>query len=90
MSHNTKSNKEILREFDVLFDAENYPLMYSWLEKQLTLKDTEKEEAVREEREEIREILQCVSRMINASAINLENYILGQMPPLPESDKTEI
>lgn len=60
----------------------------TWLRSALTLKDQAHKAEVEKEREETREILRCVSRIINASATNLENYIIGQMPtPLPGSDK---
>ena len=40
----------------------------------------ELQKAREEEREETREILRCISRMVEINATNLENYILGQMP----------
>lgn len=38
------------------------------------------QKAREEEREETREILRCISRIIEINATNLQNYILGQMP----------
>ena len=40
----------------------------------------ELQKAREEEREETREILRCISRIVEINATNLENYILGQMP----------
>jgi hypothetical protein len=61
----------------------------AWLKKQMTkYAQQQVQEAVEAEREETREILKCVRQIIEINATNLDNYIIGQTPPLTQPQDT--
>lgn len=96
MSHNTESNElrtQILEEMEARrIDHKTYVDAEWLLDQYDTLKDTEKEEAVREERERIFKEL----RKYGITAPSMQSLVLNApqfeaaVTPLPESDKTEI